>query len=179
MVFHLIYKSFNYKNFFGKFPNHFLEKQNNSHLLPLWWQNWKKWSVQAKALKVSHRDWYKVSTLKYKYMYWSIFYSYKNKKCFIKSPKTLILSFVEIDCRQLPLPESLGWACDCKLMEIFTGGLLNDTLVNSPPRALAVRLSLPLFIAVVLLMEVWGCWQKLLVKLQCVDCCWHWRQWQF
>ena len=90
-------------------------------------------------------------------MYWSTFYSFKNKKCFIKSPKTLILSFVEIDCRQLPLPESLGWACDCKLMEIFTGELLNDTLVNSPPRALAVRPSLALFIAVVLLMEVWGC----------------------
>ena len=36
-------------------------------------------------------------------------------------------------------------------MEIFTGELLNDTLVNSPPRALAVRPSLPLFIAVVLL----------------------------
>ena len=36
---------------------------NNLHLLPLPWQNRKKWSVQAKALKVYHRDQYKVSTL--------------------------------------------------------------------------------------------------------------------
>ena len=68
-----------------------------------------------------------------------------------------MLSFVEIHCGQLPLTESLGRTFDCKLMEIFTGELLNDTLVNSPPRALAVRPSLPLSIAVVLLPTTDGC----------------------
>ena len=68
-----------------------------------------------------------------------------------------MLSFVEIHCGQLPLTESLGRTFDCKLMEIFTGELLNDTLVNSPPRALAVRPLLPLSIAVVLLPTTDGC----------------------
>ena len=72
-------------------------------------------------------------------------------KSVIKMPKTLMLSFVEINCGQLPLTESPGWTFDCKLMEIFTGELLKDTLVNSSLRALAVRPSLPLSIAVALL----------------------------
>ena len=41
VVFHWIYKPFIF-NIFVKFPNHFLEKENNLHLLPIWWKNWKR-----------------------------------------------------------------------------------------------------------------------------------------
>ena len=37
---------------FFEFPNYLLERENSLHLLPLWWQNWTKYSVQAKARKV-------------------------------------------------------------------------------------------------------------------------------
>ena len=151
MIFHWIYKPFIYKIFF-KISKSFARGTPDRRLPSIF-------SGKPERNKVSKRKhWkfniaiqYKVSTLKCKYVYWSIFYSLKSKKCLIKSPKTLMLSFAEIHCGQLPLTESPGWTFDCKLMEIFTGELLNDTLVNSPPRALAVRPSLPLSIVVVLL----------------------------
>ena len=51
------------KVFISVFDGLIVKTTNNLHLLPLRWQNRKKWSVQAKALKVYHRDQYKVSTL--------------------------------------------------------------------------------------------------------------------
>ena len=74
----------------------------------------------------------------------------------MKIPNILIFLFVEIHYRQLPSAASFGWAFDWKLMEIFSGELLNDALVNSPPRTLAVRPSLPLPITVVLLPTIDG-----------------------
>ena len=38
--------------FFSKFQIICSRRKYNLHLLPFWWQNWKKWSVQVKALKV-------------------------------------------------------------------------------------------------------------------------------
>ena len=41
VVFHLIYKPFIFVIYF-QILNHLLAKENNLHLLPLWWQNWKR-----------------------------------------------------------------------------------------------------------------------------------------
>ena len=51
------------KVFISVFDGLIVKTTNNLHLLPLRWRNRKKWSVQAKALKVYHRDQCKVSTL--------------------------------------------------------------------------------------------------------------------
>ena len=39
----------------SNFPNHLLEKENNLHLLPFWWQNWKKWGSSKSTESLTSR----------------------------------------------------------------------------------------------------------------------------
>ena len=39
----------------SNFPNHLLEKENNLHVLPFWWQNWKKWGSSKSTESLTSR----------------------------------------------------------------------------------------------------------------------------